>query len=114
MAHAAEAPEGFDVDMEQVARKASRDEFEKLKVHWKELQDAIFGMGEKPLRFLRYYIFSHYDVDVLREDEIYGWFAKNENVCGYGADPLGFAKELRRSAQAYQNYLCVSNSQFSG
>ena len=85
--------------------KASRDEFEKLKVHWKELQDAIFGMGEKPLRFLRYFIVSHYDVDVLREDEIYGWFAKNENVCGYVADPLGFAKELRRSAQAYQNYL---------
>ena len=85
--------------------KASRDEFEKLKVHWKELQDAIFDMGEKPLRFLRYFIFSHYNVDVLREDEIYGWFAKNENVCGYGADPLGFAKELLRSAQAYQNYL---------
>ena len=85
--------------------KASRDDFEKLKVRWKELQDAIFGMGEKPLRFLRYFIFSHYDVDVLREDEIYGWFSKNENVCGYVADPLGFAKELLRSAQAYQNYL---------
>lgn len=85
--------------------KASRDEFEKLKVHWKELQDAIFDMGEKPLRFLRYFIFSHYDVDVLREDEIYGWFAKNEKVCGYAADPLGFARELLRSAQAYRNFL---------
>ena len=85
--------------------KASRDEFEKLKVHWKELQDAIFDMGEKPLRFLRYFIFSHYDVDVLREDEIYGWFAKNETACGYAADPLGFTKELLRSAHAYKNYL---------
>ena len=85
--------------------KASRDEFEKLKVIWKEMQDAIFDMGEKPLRFLRYFIFSRYDVDVLREDEIYGWFAKNENVCGYAADPLAFAKELLRSAQSYQNYL---------
>lgn len=85
--------------------KASRDEFEKLKVHWKELQDTIFDMGEKPLRFLRYFIFSRYDVDVLREDEIYGWFAKNEKVCGYAADPLGFAKELLRSAQAYRNFL---------
>ena len=85
--------------------KASRDQFEKLKVIWKELQNAIFDMGEKPLRFLRYFIFSRYDVDVLREDEIYGWFAKNENVCGYAADPLTFAKELLRSAQAYQHYL---------
>jgi hypothetical protein len=85
--------------------KASRDEFEKLKVHWKKLQDTIFEMGEKPLRFLRYFIFSRYDVDVLREDEIYGWFAKNEKVCGYAADPLGFAKELLRSAQAYRNFL---------
>lgn len=85
--------------------KASRDQFEKLKVHWKELQDAIFDMGEKPLRFLRYFIFSHYDVDVLREDEIYGWFARNESLCGYATNPLGFAKELLRSAQAYRRFL---------
>lgn len=85
--------------------KASRDIFEKLKTHWKELQDIIFDMGEKPLRFLRYFIFSRYDVDVLREDEIYGWFAKNEKLCGYAADPLGFAKELLRAAQAYRNFL---------
>jgi hypothetical protein len=85
--------------------KASRDEFEKLKTHWKELQDTIFGMGEKPLRFLRYFIFSRYDVDILREDEIYGWFAKNEKLCGYAADPLGFAKELLRGSQAYRNFL---------
>jgi hypothetical protein len=85
--------------------KASREEFERLKVHWKELQDAIFDMGEKPLRFLRYFIFSHYDVDVLREDEIYGWFAKNEKACGYATNPLGFAKELLRAARAYRNFL---------
>src|SRR5690606_25727195 len=85
--------------------KANSDEFERLKVHWKELQDTIFDMGEKPLRFLRYFIFSRYDVDILREDEIYGWFAKNEKLCGYASDPLGFAKELLRSAQAYRNFL---------
>ena len=90
--------------------KASRDQFEGLKVHWKDLQDAIFAMGEKPLRFLRYFIFSHYNVDVLREDEIYGWFAKNVDVCRYGAEPLGFAEELLRSARAYQNYLTGANS----
>ena len=85
--------------------KASRDEFERLKTHWKQLQDTIFGMSEKPLRFLRYFVFSHYEVDVLREDEIYGWFARNERVCGYATDPIGFAKELLRSARAYRSYL---------
>ncbi len=85
--------------------KASRDAFEKLKSHWKELQDTIFDMGEKPLRFLRYFIFSRYDVDVLREDEIYGWFARNEKLCGYATDPLGFARELLHAAQAYCNFL---------
>lgn len=85
--------------------KASRDAFGKLKSHWKELQDVIFDMGEKPLRFLRYFILSRYDVDVLREDEIYDWLTKNEKLCGYATDPLGFAKELLRAAQAYRNFL---------
>jgi len=85
--------------------KASRDAFENLKTHWKELQDIIFKMGEKPLRCLRYFIFSRYDVNALREDEIYGWFAKNETLCGYSADPLGFARELLRAAQAYRSFL---------
>jgi hypothetical protein len=62
-------------------------------------------MGEKPLRFLRYFIFGRYDVEILREDDIYSWFAKNEKLCGYTVDPLGFAKELLHAAQAYQNFL---------
>lgn len=85
--------------------KASRDQFEKLKITWKELQDTIFAMGEKPLRFLRYFVFSGYDVDVLREDEIYGWLTKNEAICGYAKDPLGFAKELVSAASAYEHFL---------
>ena len=85
--------------------KASRDEFEKLKTQWKKLQDAIFDMKEKPLRFLRYFIFSRYDVNALREDQIYSWFSANEETCGYGADPLGFVEELLSSAHAYRNFL---------
>lgn len=86
--------------------KANTAQFEQLKNIWKEMQDTIFGMGEKPLRFLRYFIFSRYDaVDVLREDEIYGWFAKNEKQCRYGSDPIGFAKELLVASTAYCNFL---------
>jgi uncharacterized protein with ParB-like and HNH nuclease domain len=45
-------------------QKASREQFEILKTLWKELQDTLFKAGEKPLRFLRYFIFSRYDVEV--------------------------------------------------
>ncbi len=85
--------------------KASRDQFDKLKKIWKEMQDTIYGMGEKPLRFLRYFIFSRYDVDLLREDQIYSWFAKNEKLCKYGSAPIDFAKELLAAAEAYQRFL---------
>ena len=84
--------------------KATPEQFNDLKGTWKILQDTIFQMGEKPLRFLRYFIFSRYDVDVLREDEIYEWFSRNEAIAGYGPDPIGFAGELISAANAYQRF----------
>ncbi len=36
--------------------KASRPQFDKLKSIWKKMQDTIYDMSEKPLRFLRYFI----------------------------------------------------------
>lgn len=91
--------------------KTSRDSFEALKTKWKGLQDTIYEMEEKPLRFLRYFILSSYEVDVLREDEIYNWFIKNEDLCGYAKDPLGFATELLITAKAYHNFLKGKNEQ---
>jgi hypothetical protein len=85
--------------------KADAAKFDALKIVWKDLQDIIFKAGEKPLRFLRYFIFSRYDVDVLREDEIYGWFSKHAALCGYADDPLKFARELLDAAKAYANFL---------
>lgn len=84
--------------------KTPKGQFDRLKDTWKELQDTIFRMGEKPLRFLRYFIFSRYDVDLLREDEIYGWLTKNDALVGYGRDPIGFAKELVAAARAYERF----------
>jgi len=85
--------------------KASRGQFDELKTIWKRLQDTLYEIREKPLRFLRYFIFSRYDVDeVLREDEIYGWFAKNESKCGYAKQPLKFAQELLKGAEAYHHF----------
>lgn len=85
--------------------KADRSRFESLKTVWKQLQDTIFKAKEKPLRFLRYYIVANHKVEVLREDEIYGWFVRNEPACGYASNPLRFAKELVEAADAYQHFL---------
>lgn len=85
--------------------KATHDQFEKLRDTWKEMQRVIYDINEKPLRFLRYFIFSRYDVDVLREDEIYTWLSRNEAKAGYSSQPLAFAQQLRETAQAYRNFL---------
>jgi uncharacterized protein with ParB-like and HNH nuclease domain len=85
--------------------KSDRKAFESLKKVWKDLQDCIHDAGEKPLRFLRYFIISRYDVEALREDEIYGWFSKNEKLCGYDKKALAFAEELLDAARAYGNFM---------
>ncbi|WP_374425431.1 DUF262 domain-containing protein [Paracoccus sp. (in: a-proteobacteria)] len=89
--------------------KTPKGQFDRLKHTWKELQDTIFRMGEKPLRFLRYFIFSRYNVELLREDEIYGWLSKNDALVGYGRDPIGFAKELVSAARAYECFRAGKN-----
>lgn len=89
---------------------ASPIQFEKLKTVWKDLTDTIYKAREKPLRFLRYYILSTYGEDnKLREDDIYGWFLKNESKTNHAIDPLGFAKELNVAAKAYLNFMLGQN-----
>lgn len=77
-------------------------DFAKLKDRWKKLVDTLYDAGEKPLRFLRYFIFATYDVERLKEEEIYGWFVKNRQLCGYEAKPLQFVEKLLKAAEAYQ------------
>jgi uncharacterized protein with ParB-like and HNH nuclease domain len=80
--------------------QATSAQFDELKNEWKTLVDTLFGK-EKPLRFLRYFIFATYNVERLKEDEIYSWFVKNGELCGYVSDPVGFVKELRDAAKVY-------------
>jgi hypothetical protein len=78
-------------------KTASRD-YPKLKDRWKTLIDTLNRCREKPLRFLRYYIMSQYEIEgskgVLREDEIYQWFVENTKVTGIEKDPLKFVDVL--------------------
>jgi uncharacterized protein with ParB-like and HNH nuclease domain len=80
---------------------ARKDDFEKLKDVWKELVDTLHQAGEKPLRFLRYYIFADHDVERLQEEDIYDWFKDNEAKCGFKAKPLAFVATLKQAAIVY-------------
>ncbi|SFG57801.1 DUF262 domain-containing protein [Methylobacterium gossipiicola] len=80
-------------------------EFGKLKAVWDDLQAELRRSGEKPLRFLRYFIFSRYAVEQLREDDIYDWLKKNEAKVGFGTEAVPFARELVAAAKAYTRFL---------
>ena len=87
--------------------KAKVDEFEKLKVEWKSLVDSLHRAGEKPLRFLRYFILSNHGEQKLREDKLYDWLMdkKNEAKIGYAAQPLRFVAKLKDAARAYVSFM---------
>ncbi len=89
---------------------AKGEEFSRLKAIWKDLTDAIYSAGEKPLRFLRYYMFATYDLDSsLREDGIYDWFQKNASLTGHASKPITFAERLLEAAKAYANFARAKN-----
>lgn len=88
--------------------KTDTKDYPKLKDKWKSLVDILDRAKEKPLRFLRYYIMSHFALDyskVIREDEIYDWFVKNTSSAGIDKNPLGFADKLIECAKAHANFL---------
>jgi len=100
-----------------IFRQVSRDDFNMIKVRWHSLVETLEDKHEKPLRFLRYFIMSNYpsaensfsktkgkEVNVVREDEIYRWFQKNEDRCGYSKNPVKFVDALIKNAQYYVNF----------
>ena len=94
--------------------KTSSEDYPKLKDRWKTLIDVLDDCGEKPLRFLRYYIMSHHEIDYqrsIREDEIYDWFVENTEICGIDHNPLGFTEELIECARTYANFLSYKDRQ---
>jgi hypothetical protein len=88
-------------------RTQSKD-YPKLKDRWQKLVNTLDRCREKPLRFLRYYIMAHHEIDYhrgIREDEIYNWFVAHAADCGIETDPLGFLEHLIGCAQAHANFL---------
>ena len=93
-------------------RQVNRNDFNSLKDRWKTLIKLLEKNNEKPLRFLRYFIMSNYKVnnqrgeEIIREEEIYKWFIRPENVaqCNYEKEPFEFVELLLENATCYINF----------
>lgn len=87
--------------------KAHPNDYETIKVKWKQMVDLLFQSQEPPMRFLRYFILAKYanKGDYITESSVYDWFLKHEERCGYQAEPLRFVEALLTGAKAYIGYL---------
>ncbi len=85
---------------------AKEEQFAKLRTEWKELSQELYHAGEKPLRFLRYFILASFNVKEakLREEEIYDWLVKANDQTNHSKDPLGFAAMLKSGARDYRHF----------
>lgn len=90
-----------------------QDQFTELKDQWKKITSPLEKAKEKPLRFLRYFLMANYVIKndrgdaVVREDEIYDWFVKDENaaLCGYAERPFEFVRKISRNVEHYLNFI---------
>lgn len=85
------------------------ENFSKLKGEWKKITSPLEEGKEKPLRFLRYFLMANYVIknkrfdSLVREDEIYDWFSRQENAAltEYQTDPFGFVRHIIRNVKCY-------------
>jgi uncharacterized protein with ParB-like and HNH nuclease domain len=85
--------------------EAKESEFSVIKETWRRLIKHLESCrdGDKPLRFLKYFLVGRYHRGILREDEIYKWIISSEGKrsLAYQAEPLKLARELERLADRY-------------
>lgn len=89
-----------------------KEEFDRLTTVWKEMVHTIekTGRGEKPLRFLRYFVLANFPDarkknKPLTEDDLYEWLSEHKERIGITSDPIAFAKRLHESAMAYKRFV---------
>jgi hypothetical protein len=87
--------------------QVDQKDFTKLKNEWKKITAPLEKAKEKPLRFLRYFLMASYKLtskdSIVREDEIYDWFKKDDNaaLCDYEAKPFDFVRKIIRNVESY-------------
>ena len=100
----------MDLLKNMIFRQVKRDKFIELNQSWKQITLALEKINEKPLRFLRYFIMSNYDLSsvkdgILREDQIYDWLSKNNSQCQYEEKPFAFVQKMKQNVDRYCEYL---------
>lgn len=95
-----------------IFRQVDKQQFSALNLKWKSIVDGLDSAGEKPLRFIRYFIMANYDINpndnpggVVREDGIYNWFIKNDNQCQYQTYPQRFVDLMKECQVSYVNFI---------
>lgn len=88
-------------------RQAKTSEFPAIKTEWETIIRLLESRKEKPLRFLRYFVMANYSVeiagakDIVREDQIYGWFSKNEDKWSEAGNYRKFLGILKDNAEQF-------------
>ena len=104
----------LDLLKNMIFMQIDREDFKKLNMAWKDMMDELLKVEKKPLRFLRYFITSNYDITnpntgvikgILAEDKIYEWISNNDSQCHYTNHPFEFMDILSKSVKKYIEYL---------
>lgn len=97
--------------------KANTDDFETIKIKWKQITTDLqaCGEGDNPLRFLRYFMIARYHNGIIREDDLYSWIISKEGKLKlqYETKPLNLVNEMTTAAKRYSHLVQATNSDSS-
>ncbi len=82
--------------------------WKKLKDDWEKLIKILYDVKEDPMRFLRYYVMSHYEVNLQNnfpQEEIYDWFIEKGSEHDIDKNPFQFVETLILASEHYSNFL---------
>ncbi len=87
-----------------------KEKFSSVNSEWKKITDLLAKNGQKPLRFLRYFLLANYQVKDKKgrlgvyEDEIYDWISNHDEQCGYTKKPFEFLEKIIENSESYINF----------
>ena len=100
--------DSFDLLKNLLYMQLQEEQYEDLTKIWTVIRETIEEKNEKPMRFLRYFVLSRYDIEnLIYEKKVYKWIKEtSSNKFTHISDkPLEFARVLRDSAGHYVNLL---------
>ena len=93
--------------------QVKEEKFTLIKDEWKKITSPLEENKEKPLRFLRYFLMANYKIEdgrnddaVIRENEIYDWLLRKNNVqlTQYDKLPFDFIRKIIGDVKHYINF----------